>query len=50
VAGCRRRLIGDGSWAWGRRDADVDVSPLVAATFARWAHPELHDQAPPAIA
>lgn len=33
VDGARRRKVGD-AWAWHRRDASVDVSPLVAATFA----------------
>ena len=33
VAGARRRVSGD-SWLWGRRDAQVDVSPLVALTLA----------------
>jgi hypothetical protein len=50
VKGARRRPIGDGSWAWGRRDTDVDVSPLIAATFARWVHPDTLGAAPPAIA
>lgn len=33
VAGARRRVSGD-SWFWGRRDTQVDVSPLVALTLA----------------
>lgn len=33
VAGARRRVTND-SWFWGRRDAQVDVSPLVALTLA----------------
>lgn len=32
-AGARRRTSGD-SWTWARRDADCDVSPLVALTLA----------------
>jgi phage terminase large subunit-like protein len=34
VAGARKRPLGD-SWAWARK-AGGDVSPLVAATLARW--------------
>jgi phage terminase large subunit-like protein len=37
VAGARRRLVGD-SWLWDRKRSDVDISPLVAVTLARWAH------------
>lgn len=37
VAGARRRLVGD-AWLWDRKKSDVDISPLVAATLARWAH------------
>lgn len=33
VAGATKRNLGD-SWAWGRRQADVDISPLVALTLA----------------
>lgn len=33
VAGAVRRQSGD-SWKWSRRDSDVDISPLVAATEA----------------
>ena len=35
-------MVGDGAWSWGRRDAGVDVSALIAATFARWVHPDVH--------
>lgn len=35
VAGATRRPYGD-SWAWNRRTATVDISPLVAVTLARW--------------
>jgi hypothetical protein len=34
VAGARKRILGD-AWAWGRKGG-TDVSPLVAATLARW--------------
>ena len=33
VAGVKRRSVGD-SWVWARKDAGVDVSPLVALTLA----------------
>ncbi|GHA61051.1 hypothetical protein GCM10010330_11150 [Streptomyces tendae] len=35
LAGAQKRPLGD-AWAWARRIASVDISPLVAATFARW--------------
>lgn len=35
VAGGARRPCGDG-WAWGRRVSSCDISPLVAASLARW--------------
>lgn len=35
VAGATRRPYGD-AWAWNRRSASVDISPLVAVTLARW--------------
>ena len=33
VDAARKRSVGD-AWAWHRRDASVDISPLVAATLA----------------
>lgn len=37
VAGARKRdLGGDGLWTFTRRDAAVDVSPLMAVTLAAW--------------
>jgi phage terminase large subunit-like protein len=36
VFGAKKRVIGD-AWAWHRKDSDVDISPLVAVTLARWA-------------
>ncbi|TQL21960.1 terminase [Streptomyces sp. SLBN-134] len=35
LAGAQRRPLGD-AWAWARRIVSVDISPLVAATLARW--------------
>lgn len=45
IAGARRRLLTGGAWSWDRRDAATDVSPLEAATFARWCHPATHGTA-----
>lgn len=36
VRGATRRPYGD-AWAWNRRTAGEDISPLVAVTIARWA-------------
>ncbi len=35
AAGAARRQVGD-SWAWTRRNAATDISPIVAATLALW--------------
>lgn len=35
VFGARRRMLGD-LWAWDRKRSDVNISPLVAITLARW--------------
>lgn len=37
VANADRRDIGDGGWMWSRKRSNIDISPLVAATFAFWA-------------
>ena len=37
LSGAGKRPLGD-AWAWDRRGASVDISPLVAVTLARWAH------------
>ena len=31
----RKRPLGAG-WAWNRKDADSDISPIVSATLALW--------------
>jgi hypothetical protein len=46
VAVARRRPIGDGSWTFDRRRSAGDVSPLIAAMIARWAHPSVAGAAP----
>ena len=43
LGGAKTRPLGDGLWAWGRKIASADISPLVAATLAlagleRWRH------------
>jgi hypothetical protein len=38
VAGAVRRDLGDSGHAWSRRNAAIDISPLVAATLAVWGH------------
>lgn len=35
AGGASRRSVGDG-WKWSRKDSTVDISPLVAATYAHW--------------
>lgn len=35
LAGAQRRPLGD-AWAWARKGLSVDISPLVAASYARW--------------
>lgn len=37
VANAKTRPLGD-AVAWGRKQSDVDISPLVSATLARWAY------------
>ena len=36
VKGAAKRPIGDGAFAWGRKNSTVDISPLVASTLAFW--------------
>jgi hypothetical protein len=35
VGGASRRSVGDG-WRWSRKDSSLDITPLVAATYAHW--------------
>lgn len=37
VSNARTRPLGD-AVAWGRKQSDVDISPVVSATLARWAY------------
>lgn len=41
AAGADRKFTGD-AWLWSRRLSQVDITPLVAVTLAKW----LHDQRP----
>jgi hypothetical protein len=36
VRGASRRPLGDGAWAWSRKNSLADISPLVAVTLALW--------------
>lgn len=48
VRGARRRSLGD-AWAWDRKRSDVDISPLVAVTLARFAFLATQPDAPPPV-
>jgi hypothetical protein len=39
VSGARKRPLGD-QWAWNRKDATTDITPLVAVTLALHGHAE----------
>lgn len=45
VGQARKRPLGD-AWAWQRRDADTDLTPLVAVTLALWGARNLDDPKP----
>jgi hypothetical protein len=45
VGGATRRPYGD-AWAWNRRTAAVDISPLVAVTIAKWGALQMTEQPP----
>lgn len=45
VRGARKRGLGD-AWAWSRRDASVNLSPLVAGTIAFHAHKAVGSKSP----
>ncbi|MEV4863261.1 terminase [Streptomyces ossamyceticus] len=45
LAGAKKRELGD-AWAWARRSEGVDVSPLVAGTYALWGWEKYHDVEP----
>lgn len=42
IDGADRRLVSD-AWLWSRRTSAVDITPVVAATLARWAHGQAED-------
>src|SRR5699024_2407583 len=41
AANATKRPVGDGGWAWGRKDATGNIAPLVATTLALRAFDEL---------
>ena len=43
VKNAKPRPLGD-AWAWGRRHSSGDISPLVAASAAHYAHGIRHGQ------
>lgn len=45
VAGADKRDLAD-AWAWSRRSAAVDISPLVGATLAAWGHKKMVNEKP----
>lgn len=45
AAGAAKRSVGD-AWAWTRKNASADISPLVAATLGLWAAETLPDEGP----
>jgi len=48
VAGASRRTVGD-AWAWARKDARADITPLYAATLALWAFGEADKPSTPSV-
>lgn len=40
VVGVKRRAVGDGAWSFSRKSSTVDVSPLIAASYAWYTHPD----------
>ena len=49
VDGARRRSVGDGAWTISRTKSTVDASPLIAATFALYSHPDSYARMSPTI-
>jgi phage terminase large subunit-like protein len=47
--GAATRPVGD-AWAWNRKTSDVDISPLVAVTLARWAASQRPQKTAPLVA
>jgi len=45
LSGATKRDVGD-AWLWSRRNDGVDVSPLVASTYALWGWEQYHDVEP----
>ncbi len=47
VASAAKRDLAD-KWAWDKKNASSDITPLVAATLALWGYKKLSNEAPPA--
>ncbi len=43
AAAAAKRSVGD-SWAWTRKSASADISPLVSATLALWGTHQVPDE------
>jgi hypothetical protein len=41
VAAAAKRPLGDGGFAWSRKDSNASIAPLVACTLALWGHQTL---------
>jgi phage terminase large subunit-like protein len=48
VASASKRRIGD-AWVWSRRGVQADITPLIAATLARWGVVALPEMPVPAV-
>lgn len=46
VAGAKKRPLGDGAFAFGRKISTVDITPLVAVALAHWAAKAAPERAP----
>lgn len=43
VASAKKRDVGDGAWAWGRRNSEANIAPLCAATLALHGVAQVYD-------
>jgi len=44
-----KRDLGDGGWAWSRRESAASIAPLTAATVAAWAFDHADSPKPPPV-
>lgn len=47
VSGAAKRVLAD-TWAWDKKAASMDISPLVACTLAKWGHMKATTETAPA--